>query len=78
MWIPRVKVHHRSDTWFGYKNKFISGFTRQGMKFRPPTPHTTSFKRDSLNLEIDLPSHLTYIQLLCDMENVYGASKKLY
>ncbi len=69
-----IEVTHGLDT----KNKFISGFTKQGMKFRPPTPHTTSSKRDSLNLEVDLPPHLTYIQLLWDMEDVYGVSKKLY
>jgi hypothetical protein len=69
-----IEVTHGLDT----KNKFISGFTRQGMKFRPPTPHTTSSKRYSLNLKVHLPPNLIYAQLLWDMENVYGASKKPY
>jgi hypothetical protein len=44
----------------------------------PPTIPTFSSYENSLDLKIDLPSHLVFPSLFWDMENIYGTSQGPY
>jgi hypothetical protein len=56
------------------RNKFVKGFTKQGVWFQPFTPPTLSLEGDSLDFEVKLPS-IGSIPLVWNMEDMYGASK---
>jgi hypothetical protein len=62
-----MEVTHGADT----RSGFINGFTRWGVRFKPPTPPTLSSQADSLYFETNLPSHPISTMLSWDMEDIY-------
>jgi hypothetical protein len=50
----------------------ISGFTKRGVQFKPPT---SSFKGDSSNSKTNISPRFVTPPLLWDMEEMYGATK---
>jgi hypothetical protein len=67
-----MEVTHGSNTWSG----FISGFTRWGLKFKPPTPPTFSSQVDSSYFKSNLPSHLVSTLLSWETEDIYDTYKR--
>jgi hypothetical protein len=55
--------------------KFISGFIRQEVMFKPSMPLVVLVEEDCSDLEIDLPLYIVFALLLWDMEDMYGSSK---
>ncbi len=60
-----------------FGNKFANGFFKWKVWFQPSTPPTISPKGNSSYFETELPPILS-VPLVCDMEDMYGASKGPY
>ncbi len=58
------------------KDTITSGFTRQGVRFRPPTPLSSSSKGDSLDSEIFFSPKVVTPPLLWDMEEMHETTKR--
>jgi len=56
----------------------VSGFTRQGVPFRPPTPPSSSYGGDFLDFETIFSPKFVTLLLLWDIEEIYGATKRLW
>ncbi len=57
------------------RNKFINGFTRQRMRFKPFMPPIFLVEGNFSYSKVDLPLHLVYALVLWDMEDMSGTSK---
>jgi hypothetical protein len=55
--------------------RFINGFTKQGVRFKPPTPFALSFEVDSLGSKTNLMPHLVFATLIWNVEDVHDTSK---
>jgi hypothetical protein len=60
---------------FNSEDRFVGGFTRRRVRFRPPTLFTLAYGVDSLNCQVELRSIMS-VPLVWDMEDMYGASKR--
>jgi hypothetical protein len=57
------------------RDKDTSGFTSQGVWFRPPTPPSSSSGEDFSKFKIDISPRFITPPLLWDIEEMYGATK---
>jgi hypothetical protein len=57
------------------EDRFVGGFIRRGVRFRPPTLFTLAYRKPFLNSQAKLPL-IVSIPLVWDMEDMYGTSKK--
>jgi hypothetical protein len=58
------------------KDIITSGFIRRKVRFRRPTPPSSSSRGDSSNLKIIIFPKFVSPPLLWDMEEMYGAAKR--
>jgi len=57
------------------RDNVINGFTRRGVRIKPPTPPSSSYGGDSLNFETKFSPRFVTPLLLWDMEEMYGTTK---
>ncbi len=57
------------------KDTVTNGFTKRGVRFRLPTPPSSSFGGDFSGFEIDISPSFITPPLLWDMEEIYGTTK---
>jgi hypothetical protein len=60
------------------KDAITSGFTKQGVRFKPSTPPSSSSKGDSLDSKTNISPRFVTPPLLWDMEEMYEATKRPY
>jgi hypothetical protein len=58
------------------RDTIINGFTKWGVWFKPPRPHSSSSREDSLDYETNFFPRFVTPSLLWDMEKRYGATKE--
>jgi hypothetical protein len=60
------------------KDIITNGFTKRGVRFKPPTPPSSSSKGDSLDSETNIFLRFVTPPLLWDMKEMYGTTKGPY